>query len=71
LIYASQGRLDLARSELSRVGDEAASQFNMGVIYMATSDYARAATAFQAALMARPSFSDAGQRAHQARALVR
>jgi protein O-GlcNAc transferase len=71
LIYASQGRLDLARSELSRDGDEAASQFNMGVIYMATSDYARAATAFQAALMARPSFSAAGQRARQARELVR
>jgi serine/threonine-protein kinase len=71
LVYASQGKLELALSELSRDGDKAASQFNMGVIYMATSDYARAATAFQAALMARPSFSAAGQRARQARALVR
>jgi tetratricopeptide (TPR) repeat protein len=71
LIYASQGKLDLARSELSRDGDEAASQFNMGVIYMATSDYVSAATAFQAALVARPSFSAAGQRARQAWALVR
>jgi tetratricopeptide (TPR) repeat protein len=70
LIYASQGRLDLARSELSRDGDEAASQFNMGVIYMATKDYTRAATAFQAALVARPSYSAAGQRARQARALA-
>jgi Flp pilus assembly protein TadD len=70
LIYASQGRLDLARSELSRDGDEAASQFNMGVIYMATKDYARAATAFQAAQVARPSFFAAGQRARQARALA-
>jgi tetratricopeptide (TPR) repeat protein len=70
LIYASQGRLDLARSELSRDGDEAASQFNMGVIYMATKDYTSAVTAFQAALVARPSFSAAGQRARQARALA-
>jgi Flp pilus assembly protein TadD len=69
LIYASQGRLDLARSELSGSGDEAASQFNMGVIYMATKDYTNAATAFQAALVARPSFSAAGRRARQARAL--
>jgi tetratricopeptide (TPR) repeat protein len=69
LIYASQGRLDLARSELSGSGDEAASQFNMGVIYMATKDYTNAATAFQAALVARPSFSAAGLRARQARAL--
>jgi tetratricopeptide (TPR) repeat protein len=68
LIYASQGRLDLARSELSGSGDEAASQFNMGVIYMATKDYTKAATAFQAALLARPSFSAAGQRARQAQA---
>ena len=71
LIYASQGRLDLARSELFRDSDEAASQFNMGVIYMATSDYLGAATAFQAALVARPSFSAAAQRARQARALAR
>ena len=71
LIYASQGKLDLARTELSRDGDEAASQFNMGLIYMATSDYVSAATAFQAALVARPSFSAAWQRARQARALVR
>jgi Flp pilus assembly protein TadD len=70
LIYAAQGRLDLARSELSGSGDEAASQFNMGVIYMATKDYASAATAFQAALVARPSFSAAGLRARQARALA-
>ena len=70
LIYAAQGRLDLARSELSGSGDEAASQFNMGVIYMATKDYANAATAFQAALLARPSFSAAGLRARQARALA-
>jgi tetratricopeptide (TPR) repeat protein len=70
LIYASQGRLDLARLELSRDGDEAASQFNMGVIYMATKDYGRAATAFQAALVARPSFFAAGQRARQAKALA-
>jgi tetratricopeptide (TPR) repeat protein len=69
LIYASQGRLDLARSELSGSGDEAASQFNMGVIYMGTKDYTKAATAFQAALVARPSFSAAGQRARQAEAL--
>jgi tetratricopeptide (TPR) repeat protein len=71
LIYASQGRLDLARSELFRDADEAASQFNLGVIYLATSDYALAATAFQAALVARPSFSAAEQRARQARALAR
>ena len=70
LIYASQGRLDLARSELSRGGDEAASQFNMGVIYMATKDYARAEAAFDAALAASPLFSAAGQRARQARALA-
>jgi len=70
LIYASQGRLDLAQSELSGNGDEAASQFNMGVIYMATKDYTKAATSFQAALLARPSFSAAGQRARQARALA-
>jgi tetratricopeptide (TPR) repeat protein len=69
LIYASQGRLDLARSELFRDSDEAAGQFNIGVIYMATNDYVRAATAFQAALVARPSFSAAARRARQARAL--
>jgi Flp pilus assembly protein TadD len=71
LIYASQGRLDLARSELFHDSDEAASQFNMGVIYLATSDYVRAVTAFQAALVARPSFSAAAQRARQARVLAR
>jgi tetratricopeptide (TPR) repeat protein len=70
LIYASQGKLDLARSELSHSGDEAATQFNMGVIYMATKDYGSAAIAFQAALAARPSFSAAGQRARQAQALA-
>jgi tetratricopeptide (TPR) repeat protein len=70
LIYASQGRLELARSELSHDGDEAASQFNMGVIYMATKDYARAEVAFEAALAASPLFSAAGERARQARALA-
>jgi serine/threonine-protein kinase len=71
LIYASQGRLDLARSELFHGSDEASSQFNMVVIYMAASDYVRAATAFQTALVARPSFSAAALRARQARALAR
>jgi Flp pilus assembly protein TadD len=70
LIYASQGRLDLARLELFRSGDEASAQFNIGVIYMATKDYSNAAMAFQAALGARPSFSAAGQRARQAQALA-
>jgi Flp pilus assembly protein TadD len=70
LIYAEQGKLDLARAEFAAVGEPAAVDFNMGMIYMARKQYAKAEAAFTSALEARPRFAAAATRARQAASLA-
>jgi cytochrome c-type biogenesis protein CcmH/NrfG len=58
-----------ARDEFERAGD-AASHYNMGIVYMAQQRYKRASVAFQAALQADPHLPRAAARARQSRALL-
>lgn len=68
LLYAAAGKLDLAVREFSSAGGPA-SQFNLGIVYLAGKQYAKAAEAFDAARRARPAWRAAGDRARQARTL--
>ena len=60
------GCLDCARREFLLASDAAAAQYNLGIVYLAQRDYARA---FDAAVAQRPALRGARARARQARAL--
>jgi tetratricopeptide (TPR) repeat protein len=64
LTYADLGDLSLARAEFMAAGDEAAANYNMGLVHMADGDYVLAANAFEAAIRLRPTFTAAKRRAH-------
>lgn len=69
LVYAAAGCLDCARREFLLASDAVAAQYNLGIVYLAQRDYARAARAFDAAVAQRPALRGARARARQARAL--
>jgi tetratricopeptide (TPR) repeat protein len=67
LIHAAAGEFVQARRSFLEAGDEAAADFNLGIVYLRDSDYASAADAFEEAIKARPDFTAAKTRAHAAR----
>jgi tetratricopeptide (TPR) repeat protein len=70
LVYAASDRLTEAQQEFLKAGGTANGHYNMGIVYMARRDYAKAAAAFDAALKEQPSLTDAAARARQARLLL-
>ena len=70
LAHAGAGRMDLAAESLAAGGDAAEASFNLGILHLARRDYRRAASAFDAASRARPTFNLARERALQARVLM-
>jgi tetratricopeptide (TPR) repeat protein len=70
LAYAAAGSFARARQELEISTDAAAVQYNVGILYMADQQYAKASSAFDAAAKLKPRFERAEARARQARALA-
>ena len=67
LAYAARGDFASARLEFERAKNSLA-QYNLGIVYLATRQYAEAVVAFDLALTLNPSSTVAAQRARQARA---
>jgi Flp pilus assembly protein TadD len=67
LTFAGLGDLTRARAEFMAAGDEADASYNMGLVHMARGEYSAAATAFEAAIQSRPTFTAAKRRAHALR----
>ena len=67
LTLAAAGDRDGARAEFLAAGDEAAGNYNIGLMHLADGDYRLAADAFETAIHLRPSFTAAKTRAHETR----
>jgi protein O-GlcNAc transferase len=67
LTHAASGNMAGASQAFFAAGDEAAAHFNLGVLHLAGGRFAEAATEFELAIKARPSFTAAKSRAHNAR----
>ena len=67
LTHAAAGDMAGARGAFLEAGDVAAASYNVGIVYLAEGRYSEAADAFQQAIDARPAFTAAKTRAHQAR----
>jgi Flp pilus assembly protein TadD len=67
LAHAASGDLAAAKSAFLGTGDSAAAHYNLGIVHLAADHYVEAARAFEAALEARPDFTAAKSRAHEAR----
>jgi tetratricopeptide (TPR) repeat protein len=70
LAHAATGDFARAQEELEISTDTAISQYNVGILYMADRQYAKAISAFEAAARLKPHFEHAEARAQQARALA-
>jgi tetratricopeptide (TPR) repeat protein len=70
LAHAASGHFMLARQEMEVSTDAAAVQYNVGILYMADRQYAKAIYAFDEAVRLKPHFERAEARAKQARALA-
>jgi len=70
LTFAAGGDLGNARQEFQTAGDGAAAAYNLGIVCLSNHDYAGAAVWFEAAVKARPAFTEARERAHAARVRV-
>jgi tetratricopeptide (TPR) repeat protein len=70
LTYAAAGDLERARQEFLAAGDSAAAEYNLGIVHLAEREYGSAADAFEQAIKARPTFTEAKARAHAARLRV-
>jgi tetratricopeptide (TPR) repeat protein len=70
LAYAIQGDVAKAEQRLLNRPDIATGQYNVGILRMSLGKYADAADAFERALRARPTLSEAASRAVQARAFA-
>src|SRR5262249_20326295 len=68
LAFAAEGDFDRALAEFEGSGDLAATEYNMGILYMARGRYGKAAESFTAALTANPGFARAARRGNEARA---
>ena len=67
LVLAAMGDVEGAKAQFAVAGTTAAAEYNTGMMHAAMSDYEAAASAFERAIAARPDFSEAKARAHQAR----
>lgn len=67
LTQAASGDMAGAESAFMTAGDPASAHYNLGIVYLAARDYLQAAAAFEAAVQARPDFTAAKTRAHEAR----
>ena len=67
LTHAASGDMPGAKSAFMNAGDPASAHYNLGIVYLAERNYLKAATAFEAAVEARPDFTAAKTRAHEAR----
>lgn len=70
MTLAASGDLAGAQQEFSAAGDTAAADYNVGIVLLAQRDFAGAAAAFERAITARPTFTAAKARAHDARVKV-
>jgi Flp pilus assembly protein TadD len=71
LAFAASGDLERAEEQFLAAGDPAAANYNLGIVYLAHRQYDCAADRFEAAIKARPTFSAAKARAHEARVRAR
>jgi tetratricopeptide (TPR) repeat protein len=67
LSHAGSGDLNAAREAFLIAGDEAAASYNIGIVLLAEGRYSEAGVAFQQAIDARPAYTAAKTRAHEAR----
>jgi Flp pilus assembly protein TadD len=67
LTHAAAGDLAGAKDAFLGAGNAAAAYYNVGIVELAEGRYAEAAAAFQQAIDARPTFTAAKTRAHEAR----
>ena len=67
LAYAASGDMAGARNSFLAAGDAAAALFNLGIVHLAAGHYEDAVRSFEAAIGARPDFTAAKSRAHEAR----
>jgi Flp pilus assembly protein TadD len=67
LILASTGDFEGARAQFLAGGDEAAADYNLGLLHLASGHYSVAASLFEKAIQIRPEFTAAKNRAHIAR----
>ena len=70
LTFVASGDSAAARQAFLAGGDAAAAAYNRGIVHMASRAYTRAAEAFEEAIAARPNFTAAKARAHEARMLA-
>jgi tetratricopeptide (TPR) repeat protein len=68
LAFAASGWTDLAQAQFVTAADRASGLYNMGIVYLASGDAAKALHAFDEASKARPTFHLARERAKQIRA---
>jgi tetratricopeptide (TPR) repeat protein len=69
LAYAAAGDFERAAAAFSAAGDAATGEFNMGIVLVATRNFAAAARAFDRAATLRPAWAEARARAEQSRRL--
>jgi tetratricopeptide (TPR) repeat protein len=67
LVLAASGDMTQATDEFMAGGDQAAAEYNLGIVCLAGRHWAAAADWFERALKARPGFAEARSRAHTAR----
>jgi Tfp pilus assembly protein PilF len=67
LTFVASGDAPAARLAFLAAGNPAGAAYNRGIVHMASREYTQAAEAFEEAIAARPTFSAAKARAHEAR----
>ena len=70
LTFVASGDTAAAGRAFLAAGNPAGAAYNRGIIHLAKREYGPAAEAFEAAIAARPEFSAAKARAHEARMLT-
>jgi len=70
LIFVASGDTAAAGKAFLAAGNPADAAYNRGIVHMAQRSYTRAAEAFEEAIAARPAFTAAKTRAHEARMLT-
>jgi Tfp pilus assembly protein PilF len=70
LTFVASGDAAAARQAFLATGNPAAAAYNRGIVHMANKEYIGAAEAFEEAIAARPAFTAAKARAHEARMLT-
>ncbi len=70
LTFVASGDAVAARRAFLATGNVAGAAYNRGIVHMASRAYLKAAEAFEEAIAARPEFTAAKARAHEARMLA-